>query len=544
MLAVLLLATSVPALQAAPVGLVRNGDFSEGLSAVWTGHGGPELRASVVPASAGGFARAVRLEAAPPADGPPWSIGFGQLLSAPVRRGDCTTFRAWMRSPDRLRVTVVLEQASAPHTKWVSQVVALTPEWKEVRFLGRPERDYGAGEVQVRWHLGHGRGVVEIAGVRVENHGPNAPAGFSETVDFWGGRPNPDTWRAPALRRIERIRKGDVVLAVVDGRGRPVRGASVRIEQTRHRFRFGTAAPAARLVDTANPDNARFRREVQRLYNTVTFENDLKWAAMDWGGTRAAEQAAAWLRERGIDVRGHCLVWGDWQHLPGTVRGLRGEPLREAIERHVRESVTAWRGKLYLWDVVNEAATNTTVWDSVGWEAFADVFRWAREADPKVRLAYNDYNIINENAAHRRMAAQRVRYLLDRGVPLDTLGIQGHMSLPLTPIHRVLELLDEWAAFGKDLEITEFDVGCHDDRVHGEYVRDCLIAAFSHPKVSAFILWGFWEGSHWRARDGGAMFRRDWSKRPAQEHWEDLVLRQWWTAPRGPEPSTARTASR
>jgi endo-1,4-beta-xylanase len=42
-------------------------------------------------------------------------------------------------------------------------------------------------------------------------------------------------------------------------------------------------------------------------------------------------------------------------------------------------------------------------------------------------------------------------------------------------------------------------------------------------------MWGFWEGSHWRGKDGGAMFRRDWTPRPAQTAWEDLVLKQWWT---------------
>jgi hypothetical protein len=56
-----------------------------------------------------------------------------------------------------------------------------------------------------------------------------------------------------------------------------------------------------------------------------------------------------------------------------------------------------------------------------------------------------------------------------------------------------------------------------------------MTAVFSHPKMTAFIMWGFWEGSHWRAADGGAMFRRDWSRRPAVDVYEDLVFKQWWT---------------
>jgi hypothetical protein len=65
--------------------------------------------------------------------------------------------------------------------------------------------------------------------------------------------------------------------------------------------------------------------------------------------------------------------------------------------------------------------------------------------------------------------------------------------------------------------------------VHADYVRDFMTVVFSHPRVRAFIMWGFWEGSHWRAKDSAAMFRRDWSRRPAQDVYEELVLKQWWT---------------
>jgi GH35 family endo-1,4-beta-xylanase len=316
---------------------------------------------------------------------------------------------------------------------------------------------------------------------------------------------------------------------VIGADGRPIPGCTVRVEQQRHHFHFGTAAPAGRFLDQTNPDNLRFQQEVQRLYNVVTFENDLKWAAANPNQLANVDKAIDWLRERNIDVRGHCLLWGSYQHLPQAVRDLRGDALLQACEDHVAEYAGHTRGQLYLWDVVNEAGSNTELWDEIGWESFADSFRWAREADPDVRLCYNDYGIVNLNPGYRAQVKKRIEYLVDQDAPFDALGIQGHMGLPLTPLHTVLEILDEWAAFGKDLEITEFDLGCANDEVHAQYVRDFMTAVFSHPKVTAFIMWGFWEGSHWRAKDGGTMFRRDWSARPAQEAWEDLVLNQWWT---------------
>jgi hypothetical protein len=40
-------------------------------------------------------------------------------------------------------------------------------------------------------------------------------------------------------------------------------------------------------------------------------------------------------------------------------------------------------------------------------------------------------------------------------------------------------------------------------------------------------MWGFWEGRHWRPE--AALYRRDWSLKPAAKAWEDLVFGEWWT---------------
>ncbi len=511
-----------------PQDLITNGGFSVPWEQRWSVNGGDRVKVSVVDSGLEGYARAARLECDPEPGAPPWALGIGQRCQGYVRRGDAVYFRAWMRSPHGCRVTFVYEKASEPHTKSISQTVKLTPQWQEYRFVGRPEEGYRPDESQAKWFLPD-RGLVEVTGVQVQNFGVARDHSFDETIDYWAGREHPDTWRQAALERIEALRKGDLVVQVVDAEGRPVPGARVRVEQRSHLFRFGTAAPAGRLAGSDSPDNRRFREEVKRLFNTVTFENDLKWAAAGPARLETVDLAAAWLAEHGIAVRGHCLLWGSYRHIAGPASELRGDELLAACRAHVDDYVRRMRGRLYLWDVVNEAGSNTEVWDEVGWEAFADAFHWAREADPEALLCYNDYGIVNESPAYRAGVAARIRYLLQRGAPVDVLGIQGHMSVPLTPIHRVLEILDEWAAFGLPLEITEFDLGCRDDAVHAEYVRDFMIAAFSHLAVQGFIQWGFWEGSHWRAKDGAAMFRQDWSKRPAQEAYEDLVLNRWWT---------------
>lgn len=512
-----------------PASIIENGDFSQPLQGNWPTGGTDRLSVEIIDVDVPGYTRGVRLISTPPESANAWDVQFGQTCRGYVYPGDAVYFRAWLRSPDNCPVTFIYELNRPPHSKHISQMVRLSPEWREYRFVGRPDRGYRPGDSRVSFFLGNAKGVVEVAGVRVENFGPAPDTAFTQTIDYWGGRAHPDDWREPALQRIEQLRKGDLRITVTDPAGNPVPDAVVKIEQLRHAFRFGTAAPAGRFLDQTNPDNLRFQQEVERLYNTVTFENDLKWPAMSDGNTERVERAIDWLHQRGIQVRGHCLLWGSFQHLHASIRDLRGPELLEACKAHVTDYARRFDGKLYLWDVVNEAGSNVEVWNNIGWEAFPDSFRWAREADPDVQLCYNDYGIVNENPVYRAKVAARIRQLLDAGAPVDVLGIQAHMNTPLTPIHRVLEIMDEWADFGLPLEITEFDLGCPDDQVHADYVRDFMIAAFSHPKLQAFIMWGFWEGSHWRAKDSGAMFRRDWSPRPAQEAWEDLVFNQWWT---------------
>ena len=437
-----------------------------------------------------------------------------------------------MRSPDRCHVTAIYEMARDPNTKSLTGDARLTPKWQEYRFLGYAAQSFAPGKSQFKLFLGQDKGVVEVAGVRVEAYGQAPASRFSPTVDYDGGAEVSDAWRAPALARIEKFRKANLTVRVVDAKGRAVPNAAVRVAQTRSLFRWGTAAPASRLVGVSDPNNVRFQQEVKRLYNTVTLENDLKWHSIvpDPREVEKAEQAIAWLHTNGIQARGHNLVWGSWPLLPGPLKDMTPDEERQAVEARVRGFVHRFRGQVYVWDGVNEATNENDLWQKIGWENFAHVYQWAREEDPDVRLAYNDYHALNApDSADTKHEYEHIQYLIDQHAPLDILGEQAHLGPRLIPMGDVLARLDALAKFGKRIEITELDLGVPDDAVHGKYIRDFLTAAFSQPAVDGVIQWGFWAGSHWRAKEGGAMFRRDWSKRPGEEAYEDLVLHQWRT---------------
>lgn len=523
--------------QNAPVDLIANGDWSAPLEGNWAVTG---VKTEIVPAQIAGYKQALHVSAAAPQGANPWDFQINQVVKAAVPRESAVYFRAYLRAPNgpaKARIGMVYEKTGAPNTKVIAQTLKLTPNWQEFRFMEMTPELLDAGQSRVGFFVGFpANSRVEIAGVRLENYGRAPRSRFSETpqpIDYWNDAPHDDIWKAAALQRIERIRKADFSVRVVDNLGKAVPNAQVKIEMTRHAFRWGVAGKARRLIDTKNADNLRFQAEVKRLYNTFTFENDLKWTEKtpDLERLRAVDMALGWLHANNFEVGGHNFVWGARKYLPAEVLDLPAPELTELIKTRVQSFARRYRGQVYVWDGVNEAADNVALWDKIGWDSFANVYKWAREADPDVLLAYNDYNITNQagDRGHRAKVLARVKVIVDAGAPLDIIGDQAHMAPPLQPIPKFLSDLDEVAATGKAIEITEFDLSVKDDKIHGDYVRDILIAAFSHPKVAGFTQWGMWEGDHWLAEKGGAMFRTDWSKRPAQIAYEDLVLRQWWT---------------
>lgn len=460
----------------------------------------------------------------------PWDNLIGVPLDKGIVAGQTVSVSLQMRSRTKSRATVHIEESNPPNAKYVSGPVTLTPTWQAFRFAGIVPRSLAPKEGQLTIFLGYETGEVELKDVVVENLGFKPLSEVKQTIQYYASGKRDLAWKAAAEARIEKQRRGPLVVNVVRN-GKPLPGAKIQVEMLRHAFRFGTAAPAE-LINGNNATSNRFRAELKSLFNTVTLENDLKWPNTDADGYDAPDKAIAWLKQNGFRIRGHNGVWGSERNVPAGAWAMKDSVLKDRVSDRVEEVVTRYKGQLYLWDVVNEAVTERSLWDRIGWETFGQVFRIAKVADPTALTAYNDYNITEESqvgTGHKEMAKERVQQLLNQGAPVDIIGIQAHVGTPMTPMPTVFKALDEMAALGPRLEITEYDLGVQDDKVHAEHMEDFLTTCFSHPQVDGFIMWGFWEGAHWRANEGGAMFRRDWTARPTVKAYRDLVFKKWWT---------------
>jgi GH35 family endo-1,4-beta-xylanase len=302
------------------------------------------------------------------------------------------------------------------------------------------------------------------------------------------------------------------------------------------------------------PENLIYREKARALFNAASPENDLKWPAWsgEWGGFPREQSLAAlrWLRENGFHVRGHVLVWPGWKNLPKSITALKDgkknqEKIPPLVLAHITDLTTATRDWVQEWDVLNEPYDNHDLMALFGADIMVDWFKAARAgAAPGAPLYLNDYSNhdLGADKAHCADFLKVARFLKAKGAPLGGLGLQGHIGAQPNPPERVLATLEVYAELGLPIRFTEFDIDTDDEQLQADYTRDFLILAYSHPSVVGVQHWGFWQKAHWRPR--AALFRADWSPKPAALVYEDLVLRQWRTKLQGRAGASGKVGGR
>ncbi|MBB5872771.1 endo-1,4-beta-xylanase [Allocatelliglobosispora scoriae] len=310
---------------------------------------------------------------------------------------------------------------------------------------------------------------------------------------------------------------------------------SLRGLAQRHGLQIGTAVDMAALADTADP---QYRATVASQFSTVTAENVMKWEVLEpTRGTynwAPADELIAFAQRNRQSVRGHVLVWHN--QLPGWLTAgvadgsISDTELRVILRDHITAVVKHFKGKIWQWDVVNEAVSDP--WDSppaIHYKGFwaqhlgdgyiADAFRWARAADAKALLFYNDYNIEvfgSGNAADDKtqFVYEMVKRLRETGVPIDGVGSQGHLGTQYGnyDTFQVSDALRRFTDLGLATAFTEVDV--RSQMTAGVQAGDSneinprlqasagnfgilLQACLSNRHCLSFTVWGFTDRHSW-----------------------------------------------
>ncbi|MGA2440965.1 MAG: endo-1,4-beta-xylanase [Tepidisphaeraceae bacterium] len=465
-----------------------------------------------------------------------WNVQIVAPVNQAVKKGDVLLACFWLRCIQSMTgegyTAFEFEQNHGEFDKAVDFKISGGRDWKEVFVPFESDRDFSAGETRICFRAGYDRQTIQIGGVEVRNY--RTAVKFSDlprTKITYAGREPDAAWRQDALRRIEKIRKGDLNVCVTDAAGAPIPGASVHAVLRRHAFGFGTCVDAQWLLGKG-ADNDRYRQTILSLFNRAVFENDMKWPEVWKGVPPDVDRALKWLKEHDIAVRGHNLVWPSWRWLPPELKAYEHDPkrLRDITARHITDTVAHFRGQLDEWDVVNEPFTNHDLFDLLGGGPI--VIEWynlAHAADPSCRLFLNDFGVLDGGAynEHRENFYDNIKYLKDNGAPIGGIGIQSHFGTELAAPADIIKILDRFSTFGLPIEATEVSFNLQDRQLQAEYLRDYMIALFSEPRVQDIILWGFWAKRHWRP--GAALYDEQWNMRPIAQAWIDLTQKQWTT---------------
>ena len=294
---------------------------------------------------------------------------------------------------------------------------------------------------------------------------------------------------------------------------------SLRDDADRRRILIGAA------VNPALFGEAPYASTLAREFNMVEPENEMKWgrirASQDRFNFGPGDEVVAFAQAHKMKVRGHCLLWSEYNPAWLSKGSFAPEQLSKLLREHIATVMKHYSGEVFAWDVVNEAfLANGTIEPSIWYDSpgigftgkgtayIEQAFRWARAADPKALLFYNDYDTEGLNAKSDAVYAM-VKDFKKRGVPIDGVGIQAHIfNIDMKEISSLAANLARLTALGLQVHITEMDVALPLDTTgalldqaglarQADVYRFIASACLQQTGCTAFQTWGFTDKYSW-----------------------------------------------
>lgn len=206
---------------------------------------------------------------------------------------------------------------------------------------------------------------------------------------------------------------------------------------------------------------------IKQHFNSLTCENETKFLYLqkeeNLFNFLRADKIVKFAKDNHIAMRGHTFTWHN-QTPKWVFENATKETLLDRLKYHMLIVGRRYEKDFYCWDVVNEAIEDkselfyrNSPWLTIIGEDFMDyAFRYAREILPNADLYYNDYN--ETMVPKRDKIYSAVKGMLERGVPVDGIGLQCHWSVYHPSMEDLKRAIEQYAQLGLKLQITEIDV--------------------------------------------------------------------------------------
>lgn len=354
-------------------------------------------------------------------------------------------------------------------------------------------------------------------------------------------------------------RQANARLRVLNPDGTPVVRREVSVDQVSHQFLFGCGAfDAVELMKTQDEKKQAFLRERMEKWLALFNYGTLPFY---WGryepeegkpAFRETMAAAKWLRQSGVQVKGHPLCWHT-ACAPWLLKYSNEEILCRQLER-IHRDVTAYRDTIGLWDVINEVVIMpefdrydnaiTRICREKGRVGLVkEVFAAAKECDPNAVLLINDFNT-SEAYAHL------IQDLLEADVPISAIGIQSHQHQGYWGLEKLNRVLERFSRFGlpihftentlisgdimpahivdlNDWQVDEWSSTPEGEERQAREISEMYSVLFAHPLVEAITTWDFNDGCWLKAPSG--FVHEDNTEKPSYTALKNLIHGAWET---------------
>ncbi|WP_191557380.1 endo-1,4-beta-xylanase [Metabacillus idriensis] len=316
--------------------------------------------------------------------------------------------------------------------------------------------------------------------------------------------------------------------------------ASLKKHAEKKDFLIGSAVRYDPLME-----EEKYKEIVKGEFNIITVENEMKFSAIHPEPYvyhfRKADAIVDFANYNNIQVRGHTLVLRslpDW-----LIKGNYSEKeVSTILKSHIKTVVSQYRGKVYAWDVVNEAFTDDGEFRDNFWlrklgpKYIELAFEWAHESDPNALLFYNDYS--NEAINSKSNAIyEYIKKLKNRGIPIHGVGFQMHSNINNKYNYQsIQENMNRLSELNLQVHITELDIKLQDSNlslqkkvekqtgIYGEILSTCL----SVNNCKALVMWGVtdkhsWIPKHTDTEDYPLIFDGNYRPKPSYDVLNDIL---------------------
>lgn len=425
-----------------------------------------------------------------------------------------------------------IEALDSTWTKFLTRIDTVGDKWTKFTYVFSPSKDVPAGGAQLGLRIGFRYQTIQFCGLSVVNYGKNADMALIDpakvVVTTYHGREDGALWREEAFKRIEKYRKNDINVEVTDEDGNPISGAKVDAAMTRSEFIWGTASNASLAFDWLGVSR-RYQEILKTDFNSLTNESSMKPESL--GNISGRANTVNFARDNNMHFRAHAILWDAMKHMPQGVisEDATEEELLSFLKSYAARVLCTYGDTLTEIDVLNEPLNNHFFMDKYGTDFVAELFKTVKDINPNIRCFINEIGAGGEST--ERLCAL-IDELQAKGAPVEGIGLQNHTYSMGYP-QELYNQIDDLTKNLKYAAITEYDYisGLSDStealRCEADYLRDSIILAYSHPKMTGFTMWGFGDFCHWRGN--APLYFSSYSAKPALEEWRKYVWGEWFT---------------